>query len=708
MNKNHLLAGSLLLLILSSCVKQKDATPDPNTLKPPSGFLWEMSRNIVVSIGVNDTRFGDALHIIAIYNSDPATGGKLLVSGAASTGKPFAATLYLTDTLQSLFVIKTAPDNSAVQKELAISANSITAIIGAVPVPAGRPLDGPDCSTGCTRTITASNSNIDIKNGEVVCITGNNITVSYTANNSGTVRICGSNVTVENANMNNKSKLIITASGSVNFQNLNINSGIAFENYGTCSIANGLSPNGPVINDGTLNIGTDLSVNNTGSLINRGIISVKGSININSTGNTNRGTITSKDFTLNGSAFFTNICNLSIANDFNNNGTMANYQLITVGAITTVNGGAELGLYNSAMFTSKDIVLNGMIKGYGTTSIAKIANRTTINGGGGAMGEIQYCDANGIEVNNASKGAFTRGAVEDCGVYIPVSGCNRIGNGTPDIVDSDGDGIADELDEYPADVLKAFNNYYPADKELATVAFEDLWPSQGDYDFNDLVIDYRYNIITNAANKVATVISNYTMLASGGSLGNGFGIEFPLASGSISNVTGGKAEDNQAKAVIILFTNMRQQMQWGNSDETKPASDPISYMVSFDVKDGPLLSSFGTGTYNPFIWDNGRVTADGRNEIHLPGHPPTSLCNSKLFGTADDITNVSRSQFYLSKTGMPWALTVPAAFKYPKEGSNITSAYTHFAEWANSGGLSFINWYVDLPGNRETKFIYKP
>merc|ERR1711879_138237 len=56
---------------------------------------------------------------------------------------------------------------------------------------------------------------------------------------------------------------------------------------------------------------------------------------------------------------------------------------------------------------------------------------------------------------------------------------------TPD--DADGDGISDVFDDFPNDPSKAFhtNNY-----SNSTLVFEDLWPQKGDYDFNDMVIDY--------------------------------------------------------------------------------------------------------------------------------------------------------------------------------------------------------------------------
>lgn len=708
--KNYfLLASALVLLSLGACKKQ-DTLADPNPITPPSGFLWEVSANIDLSISINDPRFGDASHTISVYTSDPQNGGSLIAKGVASNNKAFVTKIYLADTAKSLVIVKTAPDLSTIQDEMNINANhSITATMGVVAVPSGRPLGGPDCTAGCSTTISASNNNINVAENEVVCITGSNITVGFTSNSKGTVRICGTNVTVQNANLNNQSKLIITSTGSAAFSNLNINTGIVFENYGIATISGGLAPNGPVTNEGTLSIGGDFSVNSDATLVNNGTLNVAGNMTINSNKrNFNRGKITTKNLTVNGSAEFTNLCSITIESNLNNNGKLYNYQLIKTGSTTTINGSASIELYNSAMFITNDLVLNGSIKGFGTTSLLKVAGHTTLNGDARIKNAIQFCDVNGIETNYAGNNAFTGGAVQACEVYIPASDCNITGNGIPVVIDSDGDGVADALDEYPADFKKAFNNYYPFANGKAVVAFEDLWPAEGDYDFNDLVVNYRHNIITNAANKVAGIVSNFTLVAAGGALKNAFGIEFPLSSTSISGVTGGSLEAGQAKAVIMLFPNMRLQMPYGNTNVAEPESAPVSFTTSFDVADGPLLSSFGLGAYNPFIFNNSNVAASGRNEIHLPGNAPTTLGSSALFGTKDDNSNAATGKYYLTKTGMPWAITLPASFKYPKEGARMTKAYTNFAGWANSGGVNFPNWYSAIPANMNNNFIYKP
>ncbi len=67
--------------------------------------------------------------------------------------------------------------------------------------------------------------------------------------------------------------------------------------------------------------------------------------------------------------------------------------------------------------------------------------------------------------------------------------------------------------ENPYDII----NHFPA-SGYGTPAFEDLWPSKGDYDFNDLVLDYHFEIITNTNNKVDRVKGTFIIKAFGAAL----------------------------------------------------------------------------------------------------------------------------------------------------------------------------------------------
>ena len=72
-------------------------------------------------------------------------------------------------------------------------------------------------------------------------------------------------------------------------------------------------------------------------------------------------------------------------------------------------------------------------------------------------------------------------------------------------------------------------DYAPAQGQFGTLAFEDLWPSQGDYDLNDLVVDYNFAEMRNASNNVVRIEATFILRAMGAGLRNGFGIEIPIS-----------------------------------------------------------------------------------------------------------------------------------------------------------------------------------
>jgi LruC domain-containing protein len=712
---------------LSSCEKKDSAfegtVSNMSDLKIPVGFTWENSKDIYFDITITDNRFNDALHVVSIYDADPALNGKLLSKGSASLKTPFATKVYLPNTVKEVFIVKTAPDNTSSIQKVPISGlklsvelsstlkNNLNTLAG-TNIIAGID-DSPSCTTGCTQTITTSNTNINVNNGDLICITGSNITVGFNGN-GGTVRICGTNVTVQNAALNSSAMLIITKTGSATFSNLNLNgSNSTFINYGTATVNGSFSPGGSFINENTFSTSGDFNLNSNSNFTNNGIMNVGGTMNVNTNNVTsNNGSITTaQNFQLNNNSVFVNNCLLWVKADYNhnNNAVLKNYSLVKVNNTTTLNGNnGELALYNGAMLRTTNMTINNKIKGYGTTSLVKVSGNTTINSGR-IENAIQYCDLNGIETNNNAQ--FTGGAVQACSIYIPVSNCNTEGNGTAPPADSDGDGVMDAQDEYPNDPSKAYNNYYPSSSPSsgATVAFEDQWPIKGDYDLNDVVVSYRYKIVTNAQNRVVQVNGDYTLHATGSGYDTGFAVEFPTLRSSVSGVSGGTLEAGQTKAVIKIFEDIRDEMQEWNTLPGKPISPLKNYSVSFNVSNGPALNTFGLGSYNPFIWNAG--LGNGRNhEIHLPGKTPTSLGTTSVFGTGDDNSSVAAARYYVTSTGLPWAIDIPIKpFNYPVEYMNITGGYLKFQGWAESGGTQFADWYSNTQsGYRNNGNLFLP
>ncbi len=288
------------------------------------------------------------------------------------------------------------------------------------------------------------------------------------------------------------------------------------------------------------------------------------------------------------------------------------------------------------------------------------------------------------------------------------------------IIDTDGDGIPDDLDEYPEDELRAFNNYYPSPSGWGTLAFEDMWPQKGDYDFNDLVIDYRVNLVTDANNMIKDIKADMKLRAVGATYQNAFAIEFPFPisaiDGSVESYGNGVPYNMpliEAGTNVILkvisntndFVSVPGHDVFWNTQPDQPAFDPID--ISFSISLVEAFDPFTApdwGMLNPYIMVN-RVLG---HEIHLPGYPPTIHADSSLFGLDDDTTDPAAGRYYKTATNLPWALDVPISWKYPIEKKQITHAYLAFKPWAESGGTQYMNWYELIPSQINVNHIYNP
>ncbi len=305
----------------------------------------------------------------------------------------------------------------------------------------------------------------------------------------------------------------------------------------------------------------------------------------------------------------------------------------------------------------------------------------------------------------------------------PSNGCSPT---IPPPPDADNDGVPDDQDAYPTDQYRAYNNYYPA-SDTSTLAFEDLWPYYGDYDMNDVVIGYKFKVVTNAQSQVVEIYNNLVLRAAGGSLQTGFGYSLPnvnpasiisttgqnIISGSFYNIASNGTENGQTHATIIVFERSKRFLQYGNTNHSQPESPVKRFNVYMKFMNNGVPASGGAVTlaqlniagFNPFIVI-GSEPADRGREVHLANYPPTALANSSLFGTGDDDSNPSAGRYYKSASNLIWALDIAGEFDYPIEKASIMDAYNYFAPWAQSSGVNHPDWYLDLPGYRNAAKIY--
>jgi LruC domain-containing protein len=273
----------------------------------------------------------------------------------------------------------------------------------------------------------------------------------------------------------------------------------------------------------------------------------------------------------------------------------------------------------------------------------------------------------------------------------------RVYNDNPNTIDSDGDGILDIDDSYPEDPEAAFELFTPSKYGTGTIAFEDLWPSNGDYDFNDMALNYKAIAVLNSENLAVRVDFICNVKSNFAGFTNGVGIEINgLSPSQIQNISGtiytenyinlnpNGTEANQDRAVVILTDNADNLL----SERT----------ISIKFNEPINTNELGAAPFNPFIIAN-KIR---EHEIHLPYQNTTLLGNNLIESSG---TNKDTDGNYISESGFPWAISIIHDFKVPKESIAINQAYNFFNDWANSGGNNHKDWYKDNPGNRNNDKI---
>ena len=266
-----------------------------------------------------------------------------------------------------------------------------------------------------------------------------------------------------------------------------------------------------------------------------------------------------------------------------------------------------------------------------------------------------------------------------------------------DETDTDGDGILDIDDAFPDDAEAAFEFFTPSKYGKGTIAFEDLWPTTGDYDFNDAALSYQAIAVLNSDNLAVRLDFICNIKSNGAGNTNGIGFEMegiipsqiesvtgPVLTHGFINLNANGTEANQDNAVIILADDVDNILE--ETTISVKFVDPIS------------TADLGVAPFNPFLI----VNKERGKEIHLPYMNPTNLGVQSF-----EVEGVNKDPDgnYISDSGFPWAISIIHDFKVPKEKIDVTRAYNFFSSWAESGGNNFKDWYKDNPGNRNTEHI---
>lgn len=282
---------------------------------------------------------------------------------------------------------------------------------------------------------------------------------------------------------------------------------------------------------------------------------------------------------------------------------------------------------------------------------------------------------------------------------IASTECNAGGAGVPP--------VTPPVDQTPTEVALGTYSY----------AFEDNWPSKGDYDMNDLVVDVQVVKYQNKANKVEKVVLKNKIRSLGAKYRLAAAIQLDnVLSGNVKSVAYSKSnvvgtgvgvlpqsstgvESGQAKAVVTIVDDAHTAFgqsatgatQFVFTDGTGVSPFETEVTITFNTP----VDNFTQNDLNPFIVVNYDAATSGgkRKEVHLVGSSATDKMITSLISKGRTDGMLSSTDPFKTNRNEPFALSLPQSFVYPKEAVSIDKTYPSFVDWVTSGGTTNQDWY---------------
>lgn len=276
---------------------------------------------------------------------------------------------------------------------------------------------------------------------------------------------------------------------------------------------------------------------------------------------------------------------------------------------------------------------------------------------------------------------------------------------------------------------------YPGEGSFVSLAYEDNWPQQGDYDMNDVVTTLQTKKYVDASNNVVRYVMSGKLLAVGASYHSGFAVLLDgIATSNIDTdrvylkvngeVTDAEPLEQNAPtedAVLIVSNDLWEEVRpddgcaYYRTENNCDSEQEFRFELSVSLKNGVPVANAPTDVLNPFIfatpgtYHGPGLGVDGQEhpgrslEIHLKNKAVSAQFNTDFFGLSNDRSEPESNRTFLTENNMPWALEMPIIWSHPKERQDVMDAYTGFRTFVESLGVNGKTWY--LPGNADADRI---
>lgn len=222
-------------------------------------------------------------------------------------------------------------------------------------------------------------------------------------------------------------------------------------------------------------------------------------------------------------------------------------------------------------------------------------------------------------------------------------------------------------------------SYYPSATGWYKIAYEDKYPEQGDYDFNDAVVAYRYKLGLDAAGKVIRIEAEAYLLADGALHDLNWQWRLPVAgTGSVN-------------------CSLRMVGQTvGTGCPISLQSGLLAATMFPQINDASQYFAGSGGSFANTVCPSNKIDGPySRISVQLDtpvaqtaiGNPDPQL---NVVTTGQTITLALRDV-----NNFPYALILPHTWNHPCEKTDMGLAYPQYLTFLQSGGTQAQTWYAN-------------
>ena len=247
-----------------------------------------------------------------------------------------------------------------------------------------------------------------------------------------------------------------------------------------------------------------------------------------------------------------------------------------------------------------------------------------------------------------------------------------------------------------------------------------MYPSPGDYDFNDLAVAYRLKLGLNDADQVVAIRGNAYLIARGAGLTHDWHLRIglpPTASGTIISSLYTHSEElmSDGSHKRPLFENRQRGFSgdldllvFADSKKIASVKAPCYYFNTEETCEyvkGPLFefrveldtpldpTQVAKAPFDPYLF----VRGSDKYEIHLPDQKLAESRRAHGYDASDNQRDGLNS--FIDEFGFPFAIIAPDEWCPPYEMVDLADAYPDLEDIQFAGDFQNADWYkFSIPG----------